>query len=61
MSVAGNVAYPLKLRKMSRADIDERVKRVLDLVQLGELGDRQIEQLSGGQRQRVALARGNCL
>jgi len=57
MSVAGNVAYPLKLRKMSRADIDERVKRVLDLVQLGELGDRQIEQLSGGQRQRVALAR----
>ncbi len=57
MSVAGNVAYPLKLRKMSRADIDDRVKRVLDLVQLGELGDRQIEQLSGGQRQRVALAR----
>lgn len=57
MSVAGNVAYPLKLRKMSRLEIDERVKQVLDLVQLGALGDRQIEQLSGGQRQRVALAR----
>ncbi|MBS0243153.1 MAG: ABC transporter ATP-binding protein [Proteobacteria bacterium] len=57
MSVAGNIAYPLKLRRVSKADIADRVKRALDLVQLGGYGDRRIDQLSGGQRQRVALAR----
>ncbi|HVY43109.1 MAG TPA: ABC transporter ATP-binding protein [Hyphomicrobiaceae bacterium] len=57
MSVAGNLAYPLKLRGMSRADIEERVRRALDMVQLSGLGERQVDQLSGGQRQRVALAR----
>ncbi len=57
MSVAENVAYPLKLRKVARADITRRVGHALDLVQLGALGERQIHQLSGGQRQRVALAR----
>ncbi len=57
MTVAGNLAYPLKLRRVSRADIDERVRKALDVVQLGGLGDRQVDQLSGGQRQRVALAR----
>ncbi len=57
MTVAGNLAYPLKLRRIGRAEIDERVRKALDTVQLGGLGDRQVDQLSGGQRQRVALAR----
>jgi len=57
MTVAGNLAYPLKLRRVSRAEIEERVRRALDVVQLGGLGDRQVDQLSGGQKQRVALAR----
>ena len=57
MSVGGNLAYPLKLRSVSRAEIAERVRRALDLVQLTGLGERQVDQLSGGQRQRVALAR----
>jgi putative spermidine/putrescine transport system ATP-binding protein len=57
MTVAGNVGYPLRLRKMGRAEIDERVQRALELVQLGHLGARRIDQLSGGQKQRVALAR----
>ena len=57
MDVAANDAYPLKLRKVPKPEMAERVQRVLDLVQLGSLGERQIDQLSGGQRQRVALAR----
>ena len=57
MSVAGNVAYPLKLRGVAKPDIARRVQEALDLVQLGALGERRIDQLSGGQRQRVALAR----
>jgi putative spermidine/putrescine transport system ATP-binding protein len=57
MSVAGNIAYPLKLRGKSKDEIARRVKEALDLVQLGDLGERRIDQLSGGQRQRVALAR----
>jgi putative spermidine/putrescine transport system ATP-binding protein len=57
MSVAGNLAYPLKLRGISRAEVEERVARALDMVQLVGFGERQVDQLSGGQRQRVALAR----
>uniref|UniRef100_UPI00356AB6B4 ABC transporter ATP-binding protein n=1 Tax=Roseovarius sp. TaxID=1486281 RepID=UPI00356AB6B4 len=57
MTVAENLAYPLKLRSIGKAQIRERVSRALDLVQLTELGDRGIDALSGGQRQRVALAR----
>jgi putative spermidine/putrescine transport system ATP-binding protein len=57
MTVAGNLAYPLKLRGVSRPDIETRVRKALDIVQLGGLGDRRVDQLSGGQRQRVALAR----
>jgi putative spermidine/putrescine transport system ATP-binding protein len=57
MTVAGNVAYPLKLRGVGKAEIGERVARALDLVQLSGLGERQVDQLSGGQKQRVALAR----
>jgi putative spermidine/putrescine transport system ATP-binding protein len=57
MTVAGNLAYPLKLRGVARAETDERVARALDMVQLVGFGQRQVDQLSGGQRQRVALAR----
>ncbi|MGL4190747.1 MAG: ABC transporter ATP-binding protein [Sphaerotilus sulfidivorans] len=57
MTVAANVAYPLTVRKVPKADIDKRVARALDMVQLGGKGDRFPSQLSGGQQQRVALAR----
>ena len=57
MSVGGNIGYPLRLRKVGQAEIADRVRRALDLVQLGGLGERNVDQLSGGQRQRVALAR----
>ena len=57
MSVAENVAFPLKARKVGEREREERVEKALDLVQLGGYGTRRIDQLSGGQRQRVALAR----
>lgn len=56
-SVAENVAYGLKLRRLDRREIDIKVERFLDLVDLAGLGDRRVSQLSGGQKQRVALAR----
>lgn len=57
MTVAGNVGYPLRLRKVAKPDLRERVERALETVQLGGFGDRRIDQLSGGQKQRVAVAR----
>ncbi len=57
LSVAENVAYPLKIRGMTRQEQATKVQAALDGVQLGGFGDRRISQLSGGQRQRVALAR----
>ncbi len=61
MSVADNVGFGLSVRKRgqrpSKAQIQDRARELLDLVQLGGLGDRYPAQLSGGQRQRVALAR----
>ena len=57
MTVAENVAFPLKLRGVGAAESAERVAAALTTVQLASLGDRAIEELSGGQRQRVALAR----
>lgn len=57
MTVAANVAFPLLARSNSRADIEVKVKRALDLVELGGFEKRMPAQLSGGQRQRVALAR----
>jgi putative spermidine/putrescine transport system ATP-binding protein len=57
MSVAENVAFPLKLRQVSAKESTDRVAEALATVQLSDLGDRSIDQLSGGQRQRVALAR----
>ena len=57
MSVADNVAFPLRVRGLSRADRDAKVRAALDLVQLGQFAERLPKQLSGGQQQRVALAR----
>ena len=57
MTVAENLAYPLKVRRVAHADIATRVVRMLDLVQLPTLADRRPDQLSGGQQQRVAVAR----
>ncbi|GAB3192248.1 ABC transporter ATP-binding protein [Hydrogenophaga aquatica] len=57
MTVAENIAYPLTVRKLPAAERDAKVKRALDMVQMGPMGGRYPSQLSGGQQQRVALAR----
>ena len=57
MSVAENVAYGLRVRKLPKTQIAEAVERALDLVQMRALADRSAALLSGGQQQRVALAR----
>lgn len=57
MTVADNIAYPLTVRRTPRAERDAKVKRALDMVQMGRMADRYPAQLSGGQQQRVALAR----
>lgn len=57
MSIAENLAYPLKVRKMSKAKIDAKVQEYLELIELQDMGGRKPAQLSGGQRQRVAVAR----
>jgi multiple sugar transport system ATP-binding protein len=56
-NVADNIAYPLRLRRSTAAERDERVLRVAELLGIEELLERTPRQLSGGQRQRVALAR----
>jgi sulfate/thiosulfate transport system ATP-binding protein len=57
MTVFGNVAFGLKIRKQSKDQIESRVHELLRLVQLDGLAERYPDQLSGGQRQRMALAR----
>jgi iron(III) transport system ATP-binding protein len=57
MTVAQNVAYPLEIRKVPRAEMDDRVAQVLRLVGLGDMAGKLATQLSGGQQQRAALAR----
>jgi sn-glycerol 3-phosphate transport system ATP-binding protein len=57
MSVYENMSYGLRIRGMSKAEIDERVRKAGDILQLGELLQRKPRQLSGGQRQRVAMGR----
>src|SRR6185312_5579977 len=57
MTVFDNVAYGLRVRKQSKADIKTAVERALDLVQMRHLAERGASKLSGGQQQRVALAR----
>jgi iron(III) transport system ATP-binding protein len=56
-TVFDNVAYPLKLRKASAKDTEQKVHEVLSQLGLGHLGKRYPHQLSGGQQQRVAIAR----
>ena len=57
MTVAENVAYGLRVRRMSKPEIEARVLEMLKMMRITELSNRNIDQLSGGQRQRVALAR----
>ena len=57
MTVAENVAYGLRVRRMSKSEIEARVLEMLKMMRITELSNRNIDQLSGGQRQRVALAR----
>jgi putative spermidine/putrescine transport system ATP-binding protein len=57
MNVFDNVAFPLSIRRVARAEIEQRVEEALRLVRLSELKKRKPSQLSGGQQQRVALAR----
>jgi putative spermidine/putrescine transport system ATP-binding protein len=57
MTVAGNVAYGLRVKRVPRVERRKRVEEALKVVRLPGLGDRKPLQLSGGQRQRVALAR----
>ena len=57
MTIFDNVAYGLKMKKVSKPDIKKRVTEMLELVQLGGFEKRYPSQLSGGQKQRVAIAR----
>ena len=57
MTVAENLAFPLIVRKLGKSEREAKVKRALDMVQMGEFGGRRPAQLSGGQQQRIALAR----
>src|ERR1017187_10650082 len=57
MTVAANIEYGLKVRRVGRAERRQLGDRALEMVRLGGLGERKPAQLSGGQRQRVALAR----
>ena len=57
MTVEENLAFPLQVRRLPKAQIAEKVNRALEMVRLGKLGFRMPSQLSGGQQQRVAVAR----
>jgi sn-glycerol 3-phosphate transport system ATP-binding protein len=57
MSVYGNMAYGLRIRNLSKSEIDARVKRAAAILELGALLERKPRELSGGQRQRVAMGR----
>ncbi|MDH2325532.1 ABC transporter ATP-binding protein [Cereibacter sp. SYSU M97828] len=57
MTVAENLAFPLEVRGMGRSEREAKIKRALDMVQMGAFGARRPAQLSGGQQQRIALAR----
>ena len=57
MTVAENLAFPLEVRRLARAEIEAKIKRALDMVKLSGFASRRPGQLSGGQQQRVALAR----
>ena len=57
MTVAENIAFPLRMRRLGRAEARERTEAALGMVRLKGYGERRVTELSGGQQQRVALAR----
>ncbi|MDC1382684.1 ABC transporter ATP-binding protein [Candidatus Puniceispirillum sp.] len=57
MTVGENLAFPLNVRNMAKADVEDKVRSILDMVQMLAFIDRKPAQLSGGQQQRIALAR----
>ncbi|MEO1537925.1 MAG: ABC transporter ATP-binding protein [Pseudomonadota bacterium] len=57
MTVFENVAFPLRVRKIPKDEVKERVNKALELVQLPEVGSRKPGELSGGQQQRISIAR----
>ncbi|HSI40218.1 MAG TPA: ABC transporter ATP-binding protein [Xanthobacteraceae bacterium] len=57
MSVFENIAFPLQVRRLPKAEIKRKVQQALDLIQLGHVADRRPRELSGGQQQRISLAR----
>ena len=57
MTVAENLSFPLEVRKLGKSEREEKVRRALDMVQMGDFGNRRPAQLSGGQQQRVTIAR----
>ncbi|CRL12764.1 ABC transporter ATP-binding protein [Phaeobacter italicus] len=57
MTIAENLSFPLEVRNMGKSEREQKVKRALDMVEMGAFGGRRPAQLSGGQQQRVALAR----
>ena len=57
MNVSENVGFALKMKGVEKGEIDKKVKEMLELVKLPDIGDRKPKQLSGGQQHRVALAR----
>lgn len=57
MTIAENLSFPLEVRRIGKSEREEKVKRALDMVEMGAFGGRRPAQLSGGQQQRIALAR----
>lgn len=57
MTIGENLSFPLEVRKMGKSEREAKVKRALDMVQMGDFAGRRPAQLSGGQQQRIALAR----
>jgi putative spermidine/putrescine transport system ATP-binding protein len=57
MTINENLAFPLQVRNMGKAEVEERVKKILRMVELPNMGNRRPGQLSGGQQQRIAVAR----
>ncbi len=57
MTVGENLSFPLEVRGIGKSDREKKIKRALDMVQMGEFAHRRPAQLSGGQQQRIALAR----
>ena len=57
MTIHENLAFPLQVRRRPKEEIEQRVRKALNMVELGSFGTRRPAQLSGGQQQRVAVAR----